>query len=97
MPVQVIIKRKLIIDNPEEIFPLFSELRSRAKQQPGYIDGMTLKNIDKSGEYMVISTWDTAEDWKVWYQSKERRDIQGQIDSLIGEKTHYSIYEDVKH
>ena len=96
MPVQVIIKRKLIIDNPENIFPLFSELHSRAMQQPGYIDSTTLKNIDKPEEYMVISTWATADDWKAWYMSKERRDIQGRVDSLIGERTHYSIYEDVK-
>ena len=94
MPVQVIIKRKLIIDKPQEIFPLLSELRSRAKHQPGYIESMTLRNIDKPEEYMVISTWETPDDWKTWYQSKERRDIQGRMDSLIGEKTHYSIYED---
>ena len=97
MPVQVIIKRKLIIDKPDKIFPLLSVLRSRAKQQPGHIDSTTLKNIDKPEEFMVISTWETADDWKTWYQSKERRDIQGQVDSLIGERTHYSIYEDVKH
>jgi len=97
MAVQVIIKRKLIIDKPEEIYPLLSELRSQAKQQRGYIDSTTLKNIDKPEEYMVISTWETADDWKTWYQTKERRDIQGRVDSLIGERTHYSVYEDVKH
>ena len=97
MAVQVIIKRKLIIEKPEEIFPLLAELRSQAKQQHGYIDSTTLKNIDKPEEYMVISTWETADDWKSWYQSKERRDIQGRVDSLIGERTHYSVYEDVKH
>ena len=97
MPVQVIIKRKLIIDKPEKIFPLLSELRTHAVQQQGYIDSTTLKNIDEPEEFMVISTWETADDWKTWYQSKERRDIQGQVDSLIGERTHYSIYEDVKH
>ena len=96
MPVQVIIKRKLIIDKPEKIFPLFSELHSQAIQQPGYIGSTTLKNIDKPEEYMVISTWATADDWKAWYMSKKRRDIQGRVDSLIGERTHYSIYEDVK-
>ena len=95
MPVQVIIKRKLIIDKPEKVFPLFSAMRSKAMQQPGYIDSKTLKNIDKPEEYMVISTWATADDWKTWYLSKERRDIQGRVDSLIGERTHYSIYESV--
>jgi heme-degrading monooxygenase HmoA len=97
MPVQVIIKRKLIIDKPEKIFPLFSEMRSQAMQQPGYIDSKTLKNIDKPQEYMVISSWETADDWRTWFQSKERRDIQGRVDSLIGERTHYSVYEDVRH
>jgi len=96
MAVQVIIKRKLIIDKPEEIFPLFSELHSQAMQQPGYIGSTTLKNIDKPEEYMVISTWATADDWKAWYMSKKRRDIQGRVDSLIGERTQYSIYEDIK-
>jgi heme-degrading monooxygenase HmoA len=97
MAVHVIIKRKLIIDKPDQIYPLLSELRSQAKQQRGYIDSNTLKNIDKPEEYMVISTWETADDWKTWYQSKERRDIQGRVDSLIGERTHYNVYEDVKH
>ena len=97
MPIQVIIKRKLIIEKPDEIFPLFSELRSQAMQQPGYIDSKTLKNIDKPEEYMVISTWETADDWKTWFQSKERRDIQGRVDSLIGERTHYNIYEAIIH
>jgi heme-degrading monooxygenase HmoA len=97
MPVQVIIKRKLIIDKPEKIFPLFSEMRSQAMQQPGYIYSKTLKNIDKPQEYMVISSWETADDWRTWFQSKERRDIQGRVDSLIGERTHYSVYEDVRH
>jgi len=97
MPVQVIIKRKLIIEKPEKIFPLLSELRSKAMQQKGYIDSTTLKNIEEPEEYMVISAWETADDWKTWYLSKERRDIQGRVDSLIGERTHYSVYEDVTH
>ena len=97
MAVHVIIKRKLIIQKPEEIFPLLSALRSQAKQQPGYIDSATLKNIDEPEEFMVISTWETADDWKTWFRSKDRRDIQGRVDSLIGERTHYSVYEDVTH
>jgi heme-degrading monooxygenase HmoA len=95
MPIQVIIKRKLNIDKPEDIFSLLSELHLLAMQQPGYIASTTLKNIDKPEEYMVISTWETADDWKTWSQSKERRNIQGRVDSLIGERIHYSVYEDV--
>ena len=97
MAVKVIIKRKFKIDNPEELIPLLTELRIRAKEQPGYISSETLKSLDNPDDYMVFSKWETADDWKKWSDSKERRDIQGKVDSLIGEKTFYEIFEPVSH
>jgi heme-degrading monooxygenase HmoA len=44
-------------------------------------------------EYLVISTWDSAESWKTWLSSKERATIQDQIDALLGAKTEYEVYE----
>ena len=97
MPVHVIIKRKMQIHEPEQLLPLLKEIRNRAKQQPGYIGGETLRNLESPGEYMVFSTWETAEDWKRWLLSKERRDLQGKVDSLIGERTFYELFEPVSH
>ena len=97
MAVQVIIKRKFKVENPEELFPLLTELRIRANDQPGYISSETLRNIDNSGNYLVISKWETADDWKKWFNSKKRRNIQAKVDSLIGEKTFYEIFEPVSH
>ena len=97
MPIQVIIKRKFHVDNPKALFPLLTELRNHAKAQPGYISGQTLKNIDNPEEYLVVSTWETAHDWQRWLNSKERRDIQGRVDSLIGERTFYEVFEPVSH
>ncbi|MDH3886053.1 MAG: antibiotic biosynthesis monooxygenase [Desulfobacterales bacterium] len=97
MPVQVIIKRKFQVHNPAELIPLLTELRDRAKVQPGYISGQTLKNLDKPQEYMVISTWEKVDDWNKWVSSSERRDIQGRVDSLIGERTFYEVFEPVSH
>ena len=34
MPIKVIIKRKWKIEQPEELFPLLTELRSHAQKQP---------------------------------------------------------------
>jgi heme-degrading monooxygenase HmoA len=95
MPVQVIIKRKFQVDEPERLLPLLAELRTRAKNQPGYISGETLRGLDNPEEYLVVSKWETADEWKKWLHSEERRDIQGQVDSLIGEKTFYEIFESV--
>jgi heme oxygenase (mycobilin-producing) len=97
MPVQVIIKRKLRVDNPKTLIPLITEMRNRAKVQPGYISGQTFKNIEDPEEYLVVSTWETAADWKRWLNSKERREIQGRLDSLIGERTFYDVFEPVSH
>ena len=97
MTVQVIIKRKFRVDNPEKLIPLLTELRIRAKDQPGYISGETLRSLNNPEDYLVFSKWETADDWNKWLHSKERRDIQGEVDSLIGEKTFYEIFEPVSH
>ncbi len=97
MAVKVIIKRKWKTEQPEELLPLLSEMRSHAQEQAGYISGETLRSLDDPEDFMVISEWETSDDWKKWSQSKERRDIQHRVDSLIGEKTFYEIYETLSH
>jgi heme-degrading monooxygenase HmoA len=93
MAVHVVIKRKLVITDPEKLGPLLSELSEGAKLQEGYISTDTLQSIDNPGEYLVISRWETEKNWKAWLQSKERRDSQGKVDSLIGERTFYEIFK----
>ena len=95
MSVQVMIKRKWKVDKPQELMPLLEKLHTGAKKQPGYISGETLRSIENPEDYLVISKWETDEDWKKWLKSKERRDIQGRVDSLIGEKTFYEVYETI--
>ncbi len=96
MPVQVMIKRKLKINKPEALLPLLKDLHARATKQPGYISGETLRSLEDPEDFLVVSKWETADDWKKWLQSKERREIQGRVDSMIGEKTFYDIYETLK-
>ncbi len=97
MPVQVIIKRKWLVDKPGELLPLLTELRSLAKEQPGYISGETLRSLDDPEDFMVVAKWETVDDWQKWFQCKQRRDLQGRVDSLIGEKTFYEVFEPVSH
>jgi heme-degrading monooxygenase HmoA len=95
MSIQVMIKRKWKVDKPHEILPLLEKLHSRAKEQSGYVSGETLRSIEDPADFLVVSKWETVEDWKKWLSSKERREIQGRVDSLIGEKTFYEVYETV--
>ena len=95
MSIKVMIKRKWQVDKPEELLPLLAALRETAGEQPGFISGETLRSLDDPEDFLVISIWETADDWKKWMQNKERRDLQGKVDSLIGEKTFYDMFETV--
>jgi len=76
-----------------KLAPLIVKLRSQATIQPGYITGRTFRCLDCPGEFLVISTWNSLDDWNRWLQSEERRSIQKQIDGILNETTRYRIYE----
>ncbi len=94
MAISVMIQRKF---NDKEkaagLIPLIVKLRSQATIQPGYITGTTFHCVDCPGEYLVISTWNSLDDWNRWLQSEQRMALQKQIDDLLGETTQYRIYE----
>lgn len=80
-------------ENATKLAPLIVKLRSLATVQPGYITGKTFRCLDCPGEYLVISTWNSLEDWNRWLNSEQRMEIQKQVDDLLGEKTEYRVYE----
>jgi heme-degrading monooxygenase HmoA len=75
-----------------QLRPLLIKLRNLAMNQPGYITGETLKRIDRPGQNMVISTWNSMEAWRQWAVNSERESVQTQIDALLGQPTEYEIY-----
>jgi heme-degrading monooxygenase HmoA len=92
MAVKIIIKRIVPQNKAEALKPLLQKLRNLAMQQLGYISGETFKRIDRPGESLVVSTWQSMENWRAWVMSDERRGIQEKIDHLLGEKTDYEVY-----
>jgi heme-degrading monooxygenase HmoA len=90
--IKVFIKRHVPAEKGKEILPLFKKMRSLAMEQEGYISGETLRNYNDPEEYMVISVWDSAEDWQRWLQSRERQQVQEEIDYLLGGRTEYAVY-----
>ena len=93
MTVKIFIKRKVTANNILELTILLKKLRSLTLSQSGYIYGETLRRVDKDDECLVISTWRSLEDWNAWLHNEQRIKIQDDIDSLLGEKTDYSVYE----
>ena len=92
MTVKILIKRFVPENKENELADLLRLLRERTLGQTGYISGETFKRIDKPGENLVISTWQSVDDWRTWVLSEERTKIQEKIDILLGDETEYEIY-----
>ncbi|WP_319524062.1 antibiotic biosynthesis monooxygenase family protein [uncultured Desulfosarcina sp.] len=92
MSVKILITRTVPGNKGKEMLKLFKEMRSLATSQPGYISGETLKSNDRPDVFLVISTWQAAQDWEQWLLSKERQAIQEKIDALLGGHTHYEMF-----
>jgi heme oxygenase (mycobilin-producing) len=91
--IKVMIKRRAPREKETELLSLITQLRSAASQQPGYISGETLHGTDKPEDYLVTSIWDADYFWKKWIATDQRKEIQGEIDKLLGGPTEYEIYQ----
>ncbi len=92
MAVKVLIKRKISQDQAKALIPLVRQMRASAATQAGYITGETLRSLDNPEEFLVISTWQSSDDWKNWLKSEDRNKVQDQIDDLLGGETNYEIF-----
>jgi heme-degrading monooxygenase HmoA len=93
MAIKILIKRHLSADKIRELLPLIKKLRTLATNQPGYISGETLRSIENPGEYLVISTWLSLQDWRNWFENPDRLAVQQEIDALTGKAAEYQIYD----
>ncbi|MBW2705540.1 MAG: antibiotic biosynthesis monooxygenase [Deltaproteobacteria bacterium] len=91
--IRIHIRRKVPEDRADDLKLLINQLRGVTMGTPGYIAGETLKRIDKPGESLVVTKWQSEFYWEQWLQSKERSEIQDKIDRLLGSATQYEIYE----
>lgn len=93
MAVKILIKRKVAKELSPQLDTLLRKMRALTLTQKGYISGETFSQLDAPGVSMVISTWQSMDDWRAWTLSKERVELQEEIDKLLGEPTKYEIFE----
>jgi heme-degrading monooxygenase HmoA len=91
--IRIHIRRKVSEDKAEGLKALINQLRAVTMGTSGYIAGETLKRVDRPGESLVVTKWQSEFYWEQWLQSKERSEIQDKIDQLLGSATQYEIYE----
>ena len=94
MAIKVVHQRKIRAENKEELGTLLAKLRTAAVSQTGYLCGETLVALDDQDSHLVISNWQTLQDWRAWENNPERRVLIAQIDILLVEPATVRVFID---
>jgi heme-degrading monooxygenase HmoA len=89
--VKVLMERTIRGQHVGDIVRLLRHLRIMAMQQPGYITGETLHGVDDPNYYVVISTWESPEQWRQWENNPERQRLAAEIDSYLQSPTRMRV------
>jgi len=92
MAVRIIIDRKVKKGKEAEFANLLRDLRSKAVPSKGYISGETLRSVEDRYNYIVITTWQSVDEWKEWEKNPERKKIQAKIEKLMARPTKTKVY-----
>jgi len=68
--VKVITERRVKKGEEEKYILLISDTHAVAKQEPSYITAEPLVSIDDPSVLLVVSTWESVDDWKAWVNSE---------------------------
>jgi heme-degrading monooxygenase HmoA len=93
MAVKILIQRKIRPGKENEFAKALRELRSKAIHAQGYISGEILRSIGVPSLHLVISTWNSLEDWNRWANSAERKGFQKKTDALVEGLTKVTPYQ----
>jgi heme-degrading monooxygenase HmoA len=93
MAVKIVIQRKIRPGKENELCKALRELRSKAVHAHGYISGETLRGIEDPALHLVISTWNSLEDWTRWANSAGRKAFREKTDALLEEPAKITPYQ----
>jgi heme-degrading monooxygenase HmoA len=92
MTVRVIIERQVEPGQEARLRLLMTQARTKAIKAKGYISGETLRALDDPNKFLVLSNWNSAEDWKAWAKDPERAKLQKELELLLVGKEKCAVY-----
>ena len=94
MAVKILVSRQISAGRMEKVMGLIQAMRQAAQKQPGFIIGETLVPLPRSREVLVISNWESIEDWNRWFDHPVRLQLQKEMDDYLGGRTEYTIFRE---
>ena len=83
MAVKVVIERRVLPGQEKRALELLRRIRARCLDEPGYITGETLRDSEDARNIVVISTWFGLMDWRRWYVSADRKELESELRPLL--------------
>jgi len=67
----------------KDVEPILMQLRSHAMQYSGFVSAESLVSEEDFSVVIMISTWETIENWRTWVESRITRDLLRQAKSVV--------------
>ena len=83
MTVRVLIEREVEPGQESRLLQILTQARAKAMKAKGYISGETLRSIENPNKLLVLSNWNSVEDWKTWEKAPERTVLQQELAPLL--------------
>ena len=93
MVVKVLIRRKFKKGRAKEVNALLNEFRAGAMNRKGYVSGHTLISVSDPQTLLVISTWQSLEEWQDWKSSSTRNTFVAMMEIHQEGPTLYEEFE----
>lgn len=93
MAYKILIKRKFKSATTKDISAMLIQARSNAMKQKGYISSESLVSCDDPTSILVISMWQTLEDWENYRTSDARQDNERRYAEVLEGKTEYEAFK----
>ena len=67
----------------KDVEPILMQLRSHAMQYPGFVGAENLISEEDLSVVLMMSTWETFENWRTWVESSRTRDLLRQAKAVV--------------
>lgn len=79
----------------KDLEPILMQLRSHAMQYPGYVGAENLVSDENFSIVIMISTWETIDNWRTWVESSRTRELLQQARAVVMKAARITVYRTI--
>lgn len=91
--IYVLVERH-IADGMETTYELAARRALEAAHRAeGFINGETMRDLQRPNHHYLLSKWRSLHDWKRWYYSDERHEVMNQVNPTLSDFEKITLLE----